>query len=80
VLIGHSYGGMVATGVADRARDKVSQLIYVDAFVQQDGTVAARSERGRAAAHAGALEERRRLARAAEPDAAGYGARPTSNG
>ena len=33
VLIGHSYGGMVATGVADRARDKVRQLIYVDAFV-----------------------------------------------
>jgi pimeloyl-ACP methyl ester carboxylesterase len=33
VLIGHSYGGMVATGVADRARDQVSQLIYLDAFV-----------------------------------------------
>ena len=31
VLIGHSYGGMVATGVADRARDKVKQLIYIDA-------------------------------------------------
>jgi pimeloyl-ACP methyl ester carboxylesterase len=37
VLIGHSYGGMVATGVADRARDKVGQLIYIDAFVPQDG-------------------------------------------
>src|SRR3954470_441693 len=37
VLIGHSYGGMVATGVADRARDKVKQLIYVDAFVPHDG-------------------------------------------
>ncbi|HEY0852688.1 MAG TPA: alpha/beta hydrolase [Bradyrhizobium sp.] len=37
VLIGHSYGGMVATGVADRARDKVKQLIYIDAFVPQDG-------------------------------------------
>ena len=37
VLIGHSYGGMVATGVADRVRDKVQQLIYVDAFVPQDG-------------------------------------------
>jgi len=37
VLIGHSYGGMVATGVADRACDKVRQLIYVDAFVPQDG-------------------------------------------
>ena len=37
VLIGHSYGGMVATGVADRARDKVKQLIYIDAFVPSDG-------------------------------------------
>src|SRR5258708_7838049 len=37
VLIGHSYGGMVATGVADRARDRISQLIYLDAFVPRDG-------------------------------------------
>ena len=41
VLVGHSYGGMVATGVADRARDLISQLIYLDAFVPR--TVAARS-------------------------------------
>ncbi len=37
VLVGHSYGGMVATGVADRARDRVTQLIYIDAFVPDDG-------------------------------------------
>jgi len=37
VLIGHSYGGMVATGVADRARDRITQLIYLDAFVPNDG-------------------------------------------
>ena len=37
VLVGHSYGGMVATGVADRVRDRVTQLIYVDAFVPEDG-------------------------------------------
>jgi pimeloyl-ACP methyl ester carboxylesterase len=37
VLVGHSYGGMVATGVADRARDKIAQLIYIDAFVPGDG-------------------------------------------
>ena len=37
VLIGHSYGGMVATGVADRARDRIKQLIYLDAFVPDDG-------------------------------------------
>lgn len=36
-LIGHSYGGMVATGVADRARDRISRLVYLDAFVPRDG-------------------------------------------
>ena len=37
VLIGRSYGGMVATGVADRAGDKVKQLIFVDAFAPDEG-------------------------------------------
>jgi pimeloyl-ACP methyl ester carboxylesterase len=37
MLVGHSYGGMVATGVADRARERVAQLIYLDAFVPKDG-------------------------------------------
>jgi pimeloyl-ACP methyl ester carboxylesterase len=37
VLLGHSYGGMVATGTADRARDRITQLIYLDAFVPADG-------------------------------------------
>jgi pimeloyl-ACP methyl ester carboxylesterase len=36
-LIGHSYGGMVATGVADRARSRTAQLIYLDAFAPSDG-------------------------------------------
>jgi pimeloyl-ACP methyl ester carboxylesterase len=37
VLLGPSYGGMVATGVADRVRDRVAQLVYLDAFVPRDG-------------------------------------------
>jgi pimeloyl-ACP methyl ester carboxylesterase len=37
VVLGHSYGGMVATGVAERARDRIAQLIYLDAFVPRDG-------------------------------------------
>jgi pimeloyl-ACP methyl ester carboxylesterase len=36
-LIGHSYGGMVATGAADRARERIAQLIYLDAFAPDDG-------------------------------------------
>jgi pimeloyl-ACP methyl ester carboxylesterase len=37
VLVGHSYGGMVATGVADRARERVAHLVYLDAFVPEHG-------------------------------------------
>ena len=32
VLVGHSFAGKVAAAVADRAHDKVSKLIYLDAF------------------------------------------------
>jgi pimeloyl-ACP methyl ester carboxylesterase len=37
VLVGHSYGGMVATGVADRAPERIARLIYIDAFVPRNG-------------------------------------------
>ncbi|HEB3530086.1 TPA: alpha/beta hydrolase [Burkholderia cenocepacia] len=37
VLCGHSYGGCVITGVADRMSDRIRSLVYVDAFVPQDG-------------------------------------------
>lgn len=37
VLVGHSYGGMVTTTVADRVPDRVRTLVYVDAFVPRDG-------------------------------------------
>ena len=31
ILVGHSYGGMVITGIADRASDRVGDLVYLDA-------------------------------------------------
>jgi pimeloyl-ACP methyl ester carboxylesterase len=37
ILVGHSYGGMVATGVADRASERIAQLVYLDAFAPRDG-------------------------------------------
>jgi pimeloyl-ACP methyl ester carboxylesterase len=36
-LVGHSYGGMVITGVADRALARVSRLAYLDAAIPLDG-------------------------------------------
>jgi pimeloyl-ACP methyl ester carboxylesterase len=40
ILVGHSYGGMVITGVADRHADRIRQLAYLDAFLPDDGTSA----------------------------------------
>lgn len=37
VLVGTSYSGMVITGVADRCPERVNHLIYVDAFVPENG-------------------------------------------
>ena len=36
-LVGHSYGGVVITGVADRNRDRVTRLVYFDALWPTDG-------------------------------------------
>ncbi|MEW6688335.1 MAG: alpha/beta fold hydrolase [Pseudomonadota bacterium] len=37
VLAGHSYAGMVITGVAARARARLRRLVYLDALLVQDG-------------------------------------------
>jgi pimeloyl-ACP methyl ester carboxylesterase len=37
VLAGHSYGGMVITGAADRIPEKISALVYLDAFLPEAG-------------------------------------------
>ena len=63
VLAGHSYGGMVITGVADRIAGKVSALAYLDAFIPESGqslfdiNIAASSQRylESAGAHGGLM-------------------------
>lgn len=37
VLCGHSYGGMVITGVADKIPHRIGALVYLDAFIPEDG-------------------------------------------
>jgi pimeloyl-ACP methyl ester carboxylesterase len=37
VVVGHSYGGMVITGVADRVPDRMKKIVYVDAFLPDNG-------------------------------------------
>lgn len=36
-LVGHSYAGMVVTGVADRIPERLRALIYIDAALPKDG-------------------------------------------
>jgi pimeloyl-ACP methyl ester carboxylesterase len=36
-LCGHSYGGMVIAGVADRLGDRLDHLVFIDAYVPDDG-------------------------------------------
>ena len=37
ILCGHSYGGMVITGVADRMPERIKSLVCLDAFVPEHG-------------------------------------------
>ncbi len=48
ILVGHSYGGMVIAGVAEVAAQRLSHLIFLDAFVPLDGqsVLDTRSDRG----------------------------------
>jgi pimeloyl-ACP methyl ester carboxylesterase len=37
VLVGHSYGGLVVSGVADRCAERLKALVFLDAYVPEDG-------------------------------------------
>jgi len=37
VLMGHSYGGMVITGVMDRVPDRIKRVVFLDAMAPNDG-------------------------------------------
>lgn len=41
VLVGHSYGGMVSTGVMNRIPRRISHAVFLDAAVPEDGESAA---------------------------------------
>lgn len=37
VLVGHSYGGFVITGVVEKIAEHIRSIVYVDAFIPSDG-------------------------------------------
>jgi pimeloyl-ACP methyl ester carboxylesterase len=64
VLVGHSYGGNVITGAADRLRERVRHYVYLDAVVPDDG-----ARQWRWADFNTAAEREQRLAAIAGPGA-----------
>ena len=40
VLVGHSYGGMVVTGIAEQASERIARLVYLDGMVPRHGSCA----------------------------------------
>ena len=44
VLVGHSYGGVVISGVADQRKDKIKHLVYLDAVLTENGAAMASEE------------------------------------
>ena len=65
VLIGHSYGGMVVTGVVDAVPGRIARVVYLDAFLPLDGESAVQE-----------VAHLRHRAGPTHPDATGY-LRPT---
>jgi pimeloyl-ACP methyl ester carboxylesterase len=37
VLVGHSYGGWIVSGVAERFQGKISSIVFLDAFMPENG-------------------------------------------
>lgn len=37
ILVGHSFGGITITGLADRMPDRIRHLVYLDSLIVQDG-------------------------------------------
>ena len=41
VLVGHSYGGMVVSGIVEAAGRRIGHVVYLDAFLPEDAKAVA---------------------------------------
>lgn len=73
ILVGHSYAGLVITGVADRAAARLRHLVYLDACVPADGQAAMDVYPGAASAFRAAAEAHGAGWRIPPPDPASWG-------
>ncbi|MEL6692013.1 MAG: alpha/beta fold hydrolase [Pseudomonadota bacterium] len=56
-LVGHSYGGMVITGVADALKDRIDNVVYLDAALPQNGDTMLSQGPERSESELAAIEE-----------------------
>jgi len=40
ILVGHSYGGMVIGGVAEKIPDRIERMVSLDGYIPEDGKTA----------------------------------------
>ena len=58
VLVGHSYGGVVISGVAEQMRESIGSIVFLDAFLPANGdTLAAKASQPVREAIAGLVEK-----------------------
>jgi pimeloyl-ACP methyl ester carboxylesterase len=61
VLVGHSYGGIIISGVAEEMREAIGSIVFLDAFVPENGdSLAAKASQPVREAIAAAVEKGRR--------------------
>lgn len=75
VLVGHSYGGMVITGVADALKDRIAHIVYLDAAMPKEGETMMSYGAPRPAE---AIEAGKQAIRALAPDGVAMAAFPPS--
>ena len=56
VLVGHSYGGFIVSGVAEQMREEIGSIVFLDAFVPESGDSIADKPRSRCARRSGGGE------------------------
>ncbi len=67
VLVGHSYGGWIISGVAERMEGKISSIVFLDAFMPENGQRVLDTNSSRSSAEIEHATERAEVSRPAPP-------------
>ena len=68
VLVGHSYGGWIISGVAEQMENRISSIVFLDAFMPEDGQRVLDTNSERSKAEVAAAVKKAEVSRPA-PDA-----------